>query len=83
MPMVSRNQHELGAERRGNRESLLHQGFKMGLGGDLELKNRLAPVTTVRVTPGEKRGLGYPDAVFIATEGDLGDGDDHKSMLRK
>ena len=73
----SGDEDEFVAESRGNRAACFHERFEMGLGGLLETKNGFAAITTMRVAAGEKRALGNPHTVFITSDLNFRDGNNH------
>ena len=64
----SGGEDEFVAKGFGNRASGLEQCFEMLFGGLLKTKGGFAPVASVRVTAGEQRRFGNPNAVFVLTQ---------------
>ena len=63
----SRGEDELVAESGWDGASGFKEGFQMRFGGSLETKRGFAPIASVRVTTGQQRRFGNPNAVFILT----------------
>ena len=76
MPTSGR-QDEFIAEGGRDGATRFEQGFQMSFGSFLEAQDSLTAVAPVRVTTGEKLGLGDPDAVLILADMDFADGHDH------
>ena len=55
-------------------------GFQMRLGGLLESKGGLATVAPVRVAAGQQSGFGNPHAVFVLSELQFGERNNHRGQ---
>jgi hypothetical protein len=75
----SGSENEFVAKSQRNGSARFQQGFQMSLGRLLEMENRFAPITTMRVATGQQPRLGNPHSVLIASRLDFRDGNYHNA----
>jgi len=73
----SSRENKFIAEGWRNWAASFEQCFQVSFGCLLKAEDRLAPVSSMRVTPGQKAGFGNPHPVFIAARLNLGNRDYH------
>jgi hypothetical protein len=74
---------ELVSKGRRNGTPRFHQGFQMRLPRQLKIQNSLTPFFAVGVAARKKIGLCNPNTIFVPSDFNLGNWNQHQNKLKK